>query len=419
MKKFSVLLIAALLVTACVPALPATAAEDIGVIYEEGFESYEKDVNVNSTSMTNVFVCDYNSIGDGLISVVESSDGNLYLKSHVFTQIYTDTPITGAYEFSLDVFGAQGNIQSGVLVRAPKTEAAYYESDGYPDTSTCLSGIYINPHENKINVNVKTYNAGAESTCYIDNNMTVFRLPDGVTFPYNLKIKDDTKRISILVNDELICAVEMSEPGKTYENHQATEECFGLAVMYDKDGKEIGRYKDPLLQSKGATVGWSTRACDMEVDNVKLSAGKTYAALLAISVIPAKVTKRTLEDAQAKVKHARELYDALPDDQKALITNVNKLTDAEEIIKKLAPETTAEITTEPAADTQTETETAVVTTAADDGTGNGTTAAETAAEEETVTMTADDSLVIYILIAVMIAAVFAAAGFAVIKLRRK
>ena len=90
MKKFSVLLIAALLITACVPALPATAAEDIGVIYEEGFESYEKDVNVNSTSMTNVFVCDYNSIGDGLISVVESSDGNLYLKA-TFSRRYTRT----------------------------------------------------------------------------------------------------------------------------------------------------------------------------------------------------------------------------------------------------------------------------------------------------------------------------------------
>ena len=418
MKKVLVLLLSVILAAGGIFTVSAASETNgLEVIFEEDFESYEKNVTVNSTSMSNVFVCEFNAIGDGTICVNESSDGNLYLFSHVFTQIYIDTPIIGAYEFSLDVIEAQGKLQSGILVRAPKTEAAYYEGDGYPDTSTCLSGLFINPHSDSINVNIKTYNANAASTSYINNNMKEFRLPSGVKYPYSLKIQDDGEIIKIFCGGELICSIAMSEPGKTYENHQATAPCFGKAVLYDASGAELASYTDPLLQSDGSTVGWATRAANMCVDNVKLSADKTYGALLAINVVPAKVTKKNLSDAAAKVSRARELYDALTEEQKALIPNVERLIKAEAAVKELTPATTeqkevpTERLTEPLGEPATVTETEPVPEKTAE-------AAEAATEGGVEVVVTDDSLAVWILIAVMIALVFATAGFVIVKTRK-
>ena len=118
----------ALLLTLCITAggftLVALAAEgddDLILIFEESFEEYEADVNVSSTLMPNFFINDANAIGDGYIKVIEAANGNLYLQSHVFTQVYSATPIVGAYEFSLDIHEAQGSVQTGVFVRASKT----------------------------------------------------------------------------------------------------------------------------------------------------------------------------------------------------------------------------------------------------------------------------------------------------------
>lgn len=415
MKRFLCVLLSAVFFAGGLFSVSAAENNGLDLIFEEDFENYEKDVNVNSTSMSNVFVCDYNSIGDGMISVQESSDGGLYLLNHVFTQIFIDTPIVGSYEFSLDVIEAQGKLQSGVLVRAPKTEAAYYEGDGYPDTSTCLSGLYITPHANSVGVNVKTYNAGAASTSYINNNLKEFPLPDGVKLPYELKIKDDTEKIEVYCGGFLICSVLTSEPGKTYENHQAKDPCFGKAVLCDASGAEIASYTDTLLQSDGSVVGWSTRASNMAVDNIKLYAEKTYGALLAINVVPAKVTKKNLSDAQTKVKRARDLYDALTDEQKARITNVERLIKAEAAIKELAPETAKpqEIPTEAATQPVTGTLTETLTEPAPAQTEK---AAET--EEETEIKIIDDSLTVWILIAVMIALAFTTAGFVIVKTRK-
>ncbi|MBQ3869447.1 MAG: hypothetical protein II777_02780 [Clostridia bacterium] len=423
MKRFTAAVLSAIIAVLCFPgAAQAAGGEEPEVIFEENFESYESGVDVNSTSMTNVFVCDYNSIGDGLIAVSESPDGNLYLRSHVFTQIYVGAPITGAYEFSLDVLEAQGNVQSGVLIRAPKTDAAYYEGDGNPDTSTCLSGIYVNPHKDGVAVNVKTYDENSEQTNFVKNNIKVFALPDGVTsYPYNLKIKDDTEKIEIYCGGELLCSVVMSEPGKKYARHQAADKCFGKAVLYDKDGKELAVYTDPLLQCDGSIVGWSTRVADMCVDNVVLKTGKTYAAMLAVNVIPVKITKKNLKDASEKVKHARELYDALDEEQKALVPNIDRLTKAEKTVADLTPATTGpkEEPTEAPTEAVTESVTGAVT-GAQTGiqTQSGEPITEKAAEEIEI-KTVDDSLAIWILASVMIAAVLATAGFVFVKLRKR
>ena len=104
-KKLLALLMTLCLMAGCLTliAFAAPGEDELLLIFEENFEEYQKDVNASSTLMPNFFVCDANSIGDGVISVQEANSGNLYLWSHVFSQVYSATPMVGAYEFSLDI----------------------------------------------------------------------------------------------------------------------------------------------------------------------------------------------------------------------------------------------------------------------------------------------------------------------------
>ena len=427
-------LLLALCLTAGGSILVAFAAEgddDLILIFEESFEEYEADINVSSTLMPNFFINDANAIGDGYIKVIEAASGNLYLQSHVFTQVYSATPIVGAYEFSLDIHEAQGSVQTGVFVRASKTEAAYYEADGHPDTSTGRAGLFLYTRGNELGVNVKTYDEKAESTACLQNNTVVFPLPEGATYPYNLCVKDSGSEISILVNGTLICRVTYSDPGKVYSNQHGSEgKFYGSAKLYDAEGNEKGSYTDPLLSSDASYIGWTTRAANMSVDNVTVKVEAAYQALLAIGKLPSKVTEKNIESAKEIAEEARALYDALPEDKKALVINYGKLTKAEESISAIenATEAPTDAPTEPEtepvtepAETSTEAPTDPATQApADTGepTSEEDTAVTTDGETEPEVKIMDDSLWIWILIAIMIVAVCGAAGFITIKVRK-
>ena len=70
--------------------------------FEENFDEYEGDVNASATKLATFFHVDANAIGDGYVRVEEDpSNGNLYLKNHVFTQVYSKTGIRDPYEFAM------------------------------------------------------------------------------------------------------------------------------------------------------------------------------------------------------------------------------------------------------------------------------------------------------------------------------
>ena len=307
-KKLLALLLALCLMTGgfTLVALAADGDSDLVLIFEENFEEYQKDVNVSSTLMPNFFVCDANSIGDGIIHVQEATDGNLYLKSHVFTQIYSATPIVGAYELSLDIFVAQGTKQTGVFIRAPKTNAAYYEADQYPETSVCQAGLFLYTRGDKLGVNVKTYDATADKNAFLQNNTVEFPLPAGTAHPYTLRVVDANNEIQIYVNGTLMCRVTYADPGKTYAKHESTGKFYGSAKLFDAQGNEKGSYTDPLLSSDGSYVGWTTRVADMVVDNISVKAEAAYQALLAINKLPSKVTEKNIEDVKELAATAKK-----------------------------------------------------------------------------------------------------------------
>ncbi len=435
-RKLPIFIILACLLFGCVSLFPLAAegdGSDLILIFEENFEEYEKDVNVSSTLMPNFFVCDYNSIGDGVIHVQESASGNLYLKSHVFTQIYSATPIVGAYEFSLDVHEAQGQVQTGVFIRAPKTVAAYYEADGHPDTSVCQAGLFLYTAGNRLGVNVKTYDENAASTARLQNNTVNFSLPAGVSYPYNLRVADSGSEITVYVNDTLICRVTFSNPGQVYGNHESEGKFFGEAKLFDAEGNEKGSYTNPLMSSDAAYIGWTTRAADMIVDNITVKVEAAYQAMLVINQLPTKVTNQNIADAKELATTARELYDALPDDKKALVINIGKLTKAEASIVELenvteAPtepvETPTEAPTEPietpteALTESTEASTEAVATDPAETLSEAVTASAEATENEAETKVVDDSLAIWILIAIMIVVLCGTAGYITVKVRK-
>ncbi len=440
-KLLSILLTLCLVaggLTLCV--LAAEGDNSLILIFEESFEEYQADVNVSSTLVPNFFVADANSIGDGYIKVQEAENGNLYLKSHVFSQVYSATPIVGAYEFSLDIHDAQGKAQTGVFIRAPKTAPAYYEGDGYPDASVCQAGLFLYTAGDYLGVNVKTYDENAGATAFLQNNTVEFALPEGVSYPYNLRVTDSGSEIAIYVNDTLICRVTFSDPGQTYTRHQSSGKFFGTAKLFDAAGAEKGSYTNPLLSSDASYIGWTTRSADMIVDNVSVKAEAAYQAVLTISKLPVKVTAKNLENAKEIAAEARALYNALPEDKKALVTNYDKLTKAEESIVTVenATEAPTEAPTEPV-ETPTEAATALVETPTEApveapseaftelveapteaSTESNAALDETSAEDASATEVkdVDDSLAIWILIAVMIVAVCGAAGFITVKVRK-
>ncbi len=414
-----------------VTALAADGGDDDLIpIFEENFEEYEKDVNVSSTLMPEFFVCDANAIGDGYIKVQESNTGNLYLKSHVFTQVYSATPIVGAYEFSLDIHEAQGSVRSGVFIRAPKTTAAYYEGDGYPDDSLCQAGLFLYTQGNILGVNVKTYDEKASGTAHLQNNTVQFPLPQDASYPYNLRVADSGREIAIYVNDTLICRITYSDPGKIYGSHESEGKFYGSAKLFDAEGNEKGAYTNPLMSSDASYIGWSTRVADMIVDNVTVKVEAAYQALLAINNLPTKVTDKNIEDAKELAAAARALYDALPEDKKALVINYGKLTKAEESITELESVTeetteaptepveppTEEITTEEPTEETTEEPTEIPTEKPTEEVTEAPT--EDTVEAEPEVKVIDDSLVTWILIAVMIVAVCGAAGYITVQVRK-
>ena len=430
-KKLFALLLALCLTAGGLTLLPL-AAEDEGselsLIFEENFEEYEADVNVSSTLMPDFFVSDANAIGDGYIKVIEAASGNLYLQSHVFSQVYSATPIVGAYEFSLDIHEAQGQVQTGVFIRAPKTAAAYYEADGHPNTSVCQAGLFLYTAGDKLGVNVKTYDENASSTAHLQNNTVEFPLPAGASYPYNLKVTDGGEKISIYINDTLICSVTYADPGKVYGKHESEGKFYGSAKLFDAEGKELASYTNPLLSSDASYIGWTTRAANMTVDNITVKAETAYRTVLAIGKLPTKVTEKNMEDAKETAEAARALYDSLPEDKKALVVNYGKLTKAEESIATLEAVTTEAVTepvTEPATEPVTTPVTEAATQAPDEATQAPETkapAADTAPADSTVTepevKVIDDSLAIWILIAVMIIALCGTAGFITVKVRK-
>ncbi len=367
-KKCLITLLAA--VSLCLSGLVfPTSAEEMVTVFEENFDEYADDVNATATSIGEFFKTEANSIGDSYIRVKEDDKGNLFLKSHVFTQVYSKEGIKGAYIFSLSSAEMQGGHQTGVFIRAPQNKSAYYEGDnGDPayGNSTGLSGIWVYASYDKIDVNIKSFTS--QTSGHVQNNYHSFDMPEGSHCgngsSLNLRFEDIGTSVSIYADNTLICTLNFGEQGQGYAQLEITENCFKTVTMLDANGQELMTVQDTLVMADSSIIGWATRVAEMSVDNVKV-----------------------------------------------------------EVTQSEAPtETPTEAPTEPPTEAQTEAPTETPTEASD---SSAATVPDTADEQESgptesagVVETIDDSLAIYILIAVMLVAVGITAGVIVVKKRK-
>lgn len=240
-----------------------SGAAELSVVFEENFDEYEGDVNASATKLATFFHVDANAIGDGYVRVEEDpSNGNLYLKNHVFTQVYSKTGIRDPYEFAMTVYEMQGGHQAGVFFRAPACECAYYEGDGGdPDnqTSTGRSGIWVFVYQDRISVNIKAFDNSKPAK--VANIYHAFPLPEGSDYGkgIELRIIDNGTDAQIMADGTLVCTLKFSEEtGRKWTQNGIDRAImlFKTVTMLGADGAEILTASDTYVSATESTIGW-------------------------------------------------------------------------------------------------------------------------------------------------------------------
>lgn len=356
-----------------------SGAAELSVVFEENFDEYEGDVNASATKLATFFHVDANAIGDGYVRVEEDpSNGNLYLKNHVFTQVYSKTGIRDPYEFAMTVYEMQGGHQAGVFFRAPACECAYYEGDGGdPDnqTSTGRSGIWVFVYPDRISVNIKAFDNSKPAK--VANIYHAFPLPEGSDYGkgIELRIIDNGTDAQIMADGTLVCTLYFSEEtGRRWTQNGIDRAImlFKTVTMLGADGAEILTASDTYVSATESTIGWATRVADMRIDNVRV-----------LMQTAQETTGAAVTDTEPE--STGSVSETEPDSTASATENV----------------TTAPVPASTGSETEEET-----------GTEAGTNAG-------IVTETVDDSLAIWIMVAVMLVAVGVTGGIVTAKKRRQ
>lgn len=381
-RILTVCICAALLLPVAAVVLPTSAEESMTVSFEENFDDYENGVNGGATKLSDYFVVEANAIGDGYVKVEEDGNtGNLYLMSHVFTQVYTREPIKGAYEVSFTTYEMQGGFRAGMFFRAPLCEtAAYYEGDaGDPenDTSTGLSGIWLAVYTDRLVVTVKAYDESKPNK--VINHRFSFAMPDGANYKDGITvgILDDGTTASVLLNGELTCQLLFSEEtsrGWAQNGIARSVKLLKEVIVLDAEGNALGTVEKTFVSAEESTIGWATRVANMKMDDIRI------------------LTEASAEETVTETEPVTEAPTEQPTEAP---------TDAP---VETPTETPTGVSTDPDTTPETEVPAASDTT---EETGSAASASEP-----------DDSLAIFILIAVMLVAIGVTAGIVVVNKRK-
>ncbi len=230
---------------------------------------------------------------DSLPFVQEGDSGN-HLALVGFTEVYSSS-LVDEYVFSLDVKPSEEVASSGlggIFVRCADpnnftisqwpSPIFGFESDHYGENGGTqgtegigASGIYATPMNSCLRLTVKKY---ATDSTTISNQVFDLAYPEGVIYNefFNLKFRDDGDTIEVLVNDELVATVELSEKGVQYasDNNAIGDEYFGKAVVKDATGAELGTVEKTRVSSLYSILSISSRSFTLWVDNVELSVGE-------------------------------------------------------------------------------------------------------------------------------------------------
>ncbi|MCQ2429293.1 MAG: hypothetical protein MJ192_03070 [Clostridia bacterium] len=282
--------------TAQIPAVPTDlsyetklGSRDVDYLFDAEHES--AGIYVTDSALADYFQHVGGNSSSKVQIVKQSGKENKYMKMTGYSDLRTWNDVKGSYEMSVDLHMIDvGN--SAVYVRGEMPGSLspvnprnfnvyqvfnYFEWDWYAEnggrkfggSSTAGSGIGIYPTEDSLILRVKRY---ASDGLTVASASHTFAYPASYEVGgdgwFNLHVLDDGTTVSILCNDTLICTVKLEQPGVTYESDGTGQEYYGLATVFDADGKEVLKVENTRLNSAGSQIAVTTRDQTMEFDNI-------------------------------------------------------------------------------------------------------------------------------------------------------
>lgn len=236
-------------------------------------------------------------------TIMEDDNGGKYLHLTGYCDIHSFETYTDEYVFSLDMgaeatshtVSVRGLLSGSVTKPNPKNKDTagnpviekfdYYEWDWYKENggnaegvsgrTGGAGGIHLAIANDGFEIGIKAYTEQALNVC---SYTTVIPYDIDTSNFYNVKFYDDGSTVTILINNELLATVELSEAGKTYNNNDGTLESdfkyFGKASVKDADGMEVLAVENTRVTCEGSIIAIATRNCDMDIDNISFTTGE-------------------------------------------------------------------------------------------------------------------------------------------------
>ena len=179
----------------------------------------------------------------------------------------------GGYTFGADIAGSNSNC-SGVLFNYTQSREGFplFENNGASADGDSLvgeAGIGVALRGgNKLEVYILTYDASAAKA--VGALRQSFTTSDDLNNFNTLGFSDDgSGDIELKLDSATVCTIKYSDAG-VYDDSPYIADYYKTAVIYGADGTLLGSTDSALIASCG-TVGFGTRAAELNIDNIKIS----------------------------------------------------------------------------------------------------------------------------------------------------
>ena len=288
MKKFSIFVLAIIMVVACLAT--------VIFAYEMNFDMYPVDGNFADDED---WVTSVGKSGGAYVKIKNVDDTNNCVELYHNNSSYYNEEMVEPYTFSLDIRDTAGKGWAGCFIRtsvesATKTlhlnekdmKLPWTENDhsameaGSAVVNSKVSaslvgaagiGLRTVPGKNQVTLFVKTY----DLSCRRSINNIIYNIPvekDLKAEFISVTFEDDNAGlVKVKFDDALVAQVEYSNPGSYEEELYLEGEYYKTAVIKDASGNVIAQ-SDSAIVYKNSVLVLFTRGATMQFDNVSIGA---------------------------------------------------------------------------------------------------------------------------------------------------
>lgn len=277
-KAISVILCAAVL---CTVSIWGAGAELISQAPEYSFdfqadyinEGYKLGTSYEDGNTFREIWTPSDGLGQNNSAFHVNGEGHKYLTLSGFLSLPCDYSWNGGYTFSADISGSNSNF-SGVLFNYTQSREGFplFENNGASADGDSLvgeAGIGVALRGgNKLEVYILTYDASAAKA--VGALRQSFTTSGDLNNFNTLGFSDDgSGDIELKLDSATVCTIKYSDAG-VYDDSPYIADYYKTAVIYGADGTLLGSTDSALIASCG-TVGFGTRAAELNIDNIKIS----------------------------------------------------------------------------------------------------------------------------------------------------